>query len=153
MKKVIGIFVVILVLSLAGNVCAFETPPLFYLVAGSYQDSENAHRQQEKLLDAGYSSELLGYPVDGILYWRVIVAQDPDKKNLEETKSLLEKKGFETFLAYDSESEPERPVNDPKPIPVPPPDTVKDDITDLIQKRFGTLEQFLAWLYDALQNY
>lgn len=124
MKKILVFLVVVFVLSLAGSVFAFdgeETPPLFYLVAGSYQNSENAHNQQKELLDAGYSSELLGYPVDGTLYWRVIVAQDPKKENLEETKRLLEKKGFSTFYAYDSESEAERPADNPDPIPIPKP--------------------------------
>ncbi len=150
MKKVIGIFVVILVLSLAGSVCAFETPPLFYLVAGSYLEKENAETRQEELYMYRYYSTLMGYPIDGVTYWRVIIAQDKSKENLEGMKMLLKEDGFETFYAYDSGDEPERPVENPKPIPVPPSDTVKDDIKDLIQKRFGTLEQFLIWLYDAL---
>jgi hypothetical protein len=152
MKKVL-VLVMFLILSLAGTVCAFdvyETPPLFYLVAGSFQNADYAHTQQEKLLDAGYSSELLGYPIDGVLYWRVVVAQDPSKKNLEEKKSQLEKDGFEVFIAYDSADEPERPVSNPDPYPAPLPE---DEIVNLIQKRFRTMEQFIIWLYDALQKY
>ncbi len=154
MKRILVlVLVMFLFLSLVGTVCAFdvyETPPLFYLVAGSFQNADYAHNQQEKLLDAGYSSELLGYPIEGKLYWRVVVAQDPSKKNLEEKKAQLEKDGFEVFIAYDSADEPERPVYNPDPYPVPPPQM---DIVKLINQRFETLEQFMIWLYDALQNY
>ncbi len=156
MKKIVGfLLAMVLFFSLIGSVCAFdgeETPPLFYLVAGSYQNSDYAHKQQEKLLDAGYSSELLGYPIDGVLFWRVIVAQDPKKENLEETRSLLEKKGFETFYAYDSGNEPERPVDNPEPIPVLKPKEEKS-IETLIKERFRSFDDFLSWLRFALENH
>ncbi len=95
-----------------------DTPPLFYLVAGSFQELENAEKQQEELYLYRYYSRLMGYPIDGVIYWRVIVAQDKEKGNLEGMKQLLAEDGFETFFAYDSGDESERPVSDPEPIPV-----------------------------------
>jgi hypothetical protein len=156
MKKVLSFLIVFLVLSLAGTVCAFdviETPPLFYLVAGSFQSSEYAHNQQEKLLDAGYSSELLGYPIERKLYWRVVVGQDPHKKNLENLELALKKDGFSTFYAYDSENEPERPVDNPEAVPVSKSKSEEESIESLIKERFKTFDDFLSWLKFALVNY
>jgi hypothetical protein len=148
---VVVLLTVFLVLSLVGKVSAIDpyaTPPLFYLVAGSYQNLENAEAQQERLYSHRYYSRLMGYPVDGVLYWRVVVAQSKEKESLEEFKALLAEDGFEAFIAYDSANEPERPVENPELIPVPKPDS-DSEINET--KKF--ILELISWLYEMLEKY
>ncbi len=153
MKKLLVFLVILFILSLAGNVFAFdgeEAPPLFYLVAGSFQELENAEAQQEELYMYRYYSKIMGYPIDGVIYWRVVVAQDKKKENLAGLKALLKEEGFETFYACDSGNEPERPVHNPDPIPIP---ESERDIGEIIKERFETFDEFISWLRFALENY
>ncbi len=146
-KAFLFVLVLVFVFSFIGEALAVndeDTPPLFYLVAGSFQELENAEKQQEELYMYRYYSKIMGYPINGVIYWRVIVAQDKEKENLEGMKQLLAEDGFETFFAYDSGDESDRPVYDPEPIPVPVPeeDETKQFILELI-----------AWLQLMLQKY
>ena len=128
-----------------------DTPPLFYLIAGSFVEKDNAVTQQEKLYKHRYYSHLMGYPIDGVLYWRVVVSQDEDKERLEEMKSLLGEDGFETFIAYDAPGE-EKPIDEFTPVPVPKPEK-EETIENLIKERFTSLDSFFNWLRFALENY
>jgi hypothetical protein len=146
MKKILFFLVMILILSseTVGAVSEEDVPPLFYLVAGSFQELENAQKHQEELYNYRYYSRIMGYPIDGTLYWRVVIAQDKEKENLEEMKTLLKEDGFETFFAYDSGEGPERPYS-PDPIPVPEPE-VKSETRQFIL-------DLIAWLYLQLERY
>ncbi len=126
-----------------------DTPPLFYLVAGSFQEKENALEKQERLYEHRYYSRLMGYPIDGVLYWRVVVSQDKERDRLEEMKALLKEDGFESFIAYDSGEEEERPVDDPEPIPVPEP---KPDPSENEEIRAFIME-LISWLQKMLKKY
>ncbi len=147
MKKVILILLVVLFIFSFGVVEAAgeeDASPLFYLVAGSFQELENAERQQEELYLYRYYSKIMGYPIDGVLYWRVIVGEDTSRENLLGLKDLLAEDGFDSFLAYDSVQGPERPVYNPEPIPVPIPEEEKT-------RQF--ILELIAWLQLMLEKY
>ncbi len=154
MKKVLVVFVLFfLIFLVAGSVIAIdscEATPMFYLVAGSYLEKENALERQEELYMHRYYSKLMGYPIEGELYWRVVVSQDKERENLEEMKELLKEDGFETFIAYDSGDEPERPVKDPEPIPVPYPE-LDEEVKQSEEVRIFILE-LIDWLYKTLER-
>ena len=147
MKKSIIVFLVVFFsfIGVVGAQSEEDTPPLFYLVAGSYVEKENAIEKQEELYSHRYYSRLMGYPIDGVLYWRVVVSQDKEKERLEEMKALLEEDGFSSFIAYDGLNEPERPVDKPEPIPVPKPNE-DEEIRAFIM-------ELIDWLYLALERY
>jgi len=134
-----------------GAVSEEDTPPLFYLVAGSFQEKENAVEQQEELYKYRYYSRLMGYPVDGVLYWRVVVDQDKERERLEEMKGLLAEDGFDAFIAYDGPDEPERPVEDPEPIPVPePPEPTPEPESEKVR---AFILELIDFLYRKLEKY
>ncbi len=149
MKKIAMLFLVFFVVFSIGAIEAQaqskeDTPPLFYLVAGSFLEKENALEQQEKLYEHRYYSKLMGYPIDGVLYWRVIVSQDKERDRLEEMKVLLAEDGFDAFIAYDSGKEAEKPIEDPEPIPIPDPKPS--------EVRLFILE-LISWLQEKLDEY
>ncbi len=148
MKKMVFIFLAVLfVFSFVGVVEAGggeDASPLFYLVAGSFQELENAERQQEELYMYRYYSKIMGYPIDGVLYWRVIVGEDTSRENLLGLKDLLAEDGFESFLAYGSGQGPERPIYNPEPVPVPVPEEEKT-------RQF--ILELIAWLQIMLEKY
>jgi hypothetical protein len=148
MKKIIFVLLAMLfVFSFVGVVEAAgeeDASPLFYLVAGSFRELENAEKQQEELYLHRYYSRIMGYPIDGVLYWRVIVGEDTSRENLLGLKDLLAEDGFESFLAYDSGQGPERPVYDPEPVPVPIPEEEKT-------RQF--ILELIAWLQIMLEKY
>ncbi len=146
MRKVLFIVVFLLVFLALASVASAEKGT-FYLVAGSYQSLEHAEAQQEKLFLYTYRSKIMGYPIDGVLHWRVVVAQDKERENLEGMKELLKEDGFETFFAYDAPDEPERPIEEPEPIPVPKPEPEQE------QEVRAFILELIAWLYEALKKY
>ncbi len=137
MKKVV--FVLVFLMVFLGMSSLAFAEGTFYLIAGSYQELENAESKQEELFLHTYRSKIMGYPIDGTLHWRVVVAQDKEKENLEGMKDLLKEDGFETFFAYDGPDEPERPVKDPEPVPV--------------CKTRAFILELIDWLYDTLEKY
>jgi len=150
-KLVIFLVVVFCFVGVFGSVNAQsdeDTPPLFYLVAGSFVEKDNAVIQQEKLYEHRYYSRLMGYPIDGILYWRVVVDQDKDKERLVKMKELLAEDGFSSFIAYDSPGEPERPVEDPEPIPVPDPEPKPNEDEEI--RAF--IMELISWLQGMLEK-
>ncbi len=128
-----------------------EFSSIFYLVAGSYIEKENALEHQKRLYEHRYYSRLMGYPIDGVLYWRVVVDQDEEKERLLEMKELLAEDGFSSFIALDSPGE-ERPVKDPEPIPIvepepePEPEPENKEIVKFIQ-------ELISWLQEKLDEY
>jgi len=127
-----------------------EDTSSFYLVAGSYREKENAIRKQEELYKHRYYARLMGYPVDGELFWRVVVMQSKEREEVEGMKELLAEDGFEAFIAYDKPGEPERPVKDPEPIPVPEPEPTPDPESKEVR---AFILELIDFLYRKLESY
>ncbi len=119
MKKA-AIVILVFLFAASSVTLAQKEEGRWYLIAGSYINQENALEQQERLYEHRYYSRLMGYPIDGVLYWRVVVSQDKERERLEGMQTLLAEDGFNSFIAYDAPG-PERPVKDFEPIPTPDP--------------------------------
>ncbi len=117
--------------------------PSYYLVTDSYLCLENALDRADFLFyDMGYDSKIMNVPVEGDVYWRVVVGEDREKEVLIPLQKELESIGISAFFVFHGEYEPVREA----PVPEERHSPDATEIIDAIYRHFDNLEEFLMWL-------
>ncbi|WP_377887939.1 N-acetylmuramoyl-L-alanine amidase [Alkalihalobacillus sp. R86527] len=103
-----------------------KTPPpslaLYKVIAGSFNDKENAEVRAKLLADKGFDSFITTIVIKGTTYYRVQVGAFSEKSNAEELVAKLKASGFDSFIITEGTVEPPPPEPEPVPEPEPEPD-------------------------------
>ena len=77
---------------------------LYKVIAGSFQDQENAEQHLSKLIQKGFGGFISSTVVDKKTFYRVQVGAFREKNNAEDLVEKLKRAGFDSFILVEGES-------------------------------------------------